>query len=85
MLFIACSRHDMKPSHTGPQIITFTTQIYFKYHIWGDTVCVCVSHSVVSDSLTPWSAARQAPLSVEFSRQEYWIGLPFPSPGEVTL
>ena len=30
---------------------------------------------------TPWTAAYQAPLSVEFSRQEYWSGLPFPSPG----
>ena len=29
---------------------------------------------------TPWSAAHQAPLSVEVSRQEYWSGLPFPSP-----
>ena len=35
-------------------------------------VCVCVfSCSVVSDS-TPWTGARQAPLSMEFSRQEYW-------------
>ena len=32
-------------------------------------------------SATPWSVAHQAPLSVEFSRQEYWSGLPFPSPG----
>ena len=30
---------------------------------------------------TPWTVARQAPLSMEFSRQEYWSGLPFPSPG----
>ena len=30
--------------------------------------------------LTPWTAACQAPLSMEFSRQEYWSGLPFPSP-----
>ena len=29
---------------------------------------------------TPWTAAHQAPLSLGFSRQEYWIGLPFPSP-----
>ena len=29
---------------------------------------------------TPWTAARQAPLSMGFSRQEYWSGLPFPSP-----
>ena len=32
---------------------------------------------------TPWTVARQAPLSVEFSRQEYWSGLPFPSPGDL--
>ena len=30
---------------------------------------------------TPWTVARQAPLSMEFSRQDYWNGLPFPSPG----
>ena len=30
---------------------------------------------------TPWTVARQAPLSMEFSRQEYWSSLPFPSPG----
>ena len=41
-----------------------------------------VSRSVVSDSATPWTAAHQAPLSMEFSRQEYWSGLPFPSPGD---
>ena len=32
----------------------------------------CVSHSVVSDSATPWTVAHQAPLSMGFSRQEYW-------------
>ena len=30
--------------------------------------------------VTPWTATRQAPLSMDFSRQEYWSGLPFPSP-----
>ena len=36
------------------------------------------------DSLaTPWTTARQAPLSMGFPRQEYWIGLPFPSPGDL--
>ena len=30
---------------------------------------------------TPWTAAYQAPLSMGFSRQEYWSGVPFPSPG----
>ena len=40
-----------------------------------------VSHSVVSDSVTPRTVAYQAPLSMEFSRQEYWSGLPLHSPG----
>ena len=31
---------------------------------------------------TPWTVACQAPLSTGFSRQEYWSGLPFPSPGK---
>ena len=47
-------------------------------------VCVCpcvLSHSVVSDFATPWTVAHQAPLSMEFSRQEYRSGLPFPPPG----
>jgi len=42
------------------------------------------SLSVVSDSsVTLWTVARQAPLSMGFSWQEYWSGLPFPSPGDL--
>ena len=33
--------------------------------------------------VTPWTVAHQAPLSMRFSRQEYWRGLPFPSPGDL--
>ena len=33
--------------------------------------------------VTPWSVAHQAPLSMGFPRQEYWSGLPFPSPGDL--
>ena len=33
--------------------------------------------------VTPWTVARQAPLSMEFSRQEYWSGLPFPTSGDL--
>ena len=45
------------------------------------SVCVCL---VISNSIvTPWTVARQAPLSMEFSRQEYWSGLPFPPPGDL--
>ena len=51
-------------------------------------VCCVLSHSVVSDSCaTPWTlathAARLALVSMEFSRQEYWSGLPFPPPGDL--
>ena len=34
-------------------------------------------------SVTPWTVAHQAPLSMGFPRQEYWSGLPFPSPGDL--
>ena len=33
--------------------------------------------------VTPWTVAHQVPLSMGFSRQEYWSGLPFPSPGDL--
>ena len=52
------------------------------------TMCVCVCVSACSLShiqlfVTPWTVACQAPLSMEFSRQEYWSGLPFTSPGDL--
>ena len=38
----------------------------------------------MSDSfVTPWTVAHQTPLSMGFLRQEYWSGLPFPSPGDL--
>ena len=48
-------------------------------------VCCCcwVSRWATSDSFaTPWTVACQASLSMGFPRQEYWSGLPFPSPGD---
>ena len=47
-------------------------------------LCVCVlSHfSRVRLFVTPRTAAHQAPLSMGFSRQEDWSGLPFPPPGD---
>ena len=41
------------------------------------------SLSCVQLFATPWTIAHQTPLSVEFSRQEYWSVLPFPSPGDL--
>ena len=42
---------------------------------------MCFSH--VRFFATLWTVAHQTPLSVGFSRQEYWSGLPFPTPGDL--
>ena len=55
----------------------------------GSGCCVCVCTCTLSQLsciqlfATPWPVAHQAPLSMEFSRQEYWSGLPFSSPGDL--
>ena len=47
-------------------------------------MCVCAQlRSHVQLFETPWTIAHQAPLSTEFSRQEYWSELPFLSPGAI--
>ena len=46
-------------------------------------MCVYMYIECVQLFVTPWTVACQAPLSMEFSRQEYWSGLPFLSPGEL--
>ena len=48
-----------------------------------DTKRVHSVASIVSDSATPWTVAHQAPLSMGFSRQEYWSGLPCPFPWDL--
>ena len=46
--------------------------------------CVCAqSLSRVWLSVVPWTVAHKAPLSMEFSKQEYWNGLPIPTPGDL--
>ena len=60
----------------------------FTYPEKDKVVCVCVCVCVKSLSrvrlfVAPWTVARQAPPPMGFSRQEYWNGLPFPSPGDL--
>ena len=45
--------------------------------------CLLSSFSHIQIFATPWTAAHQAPLSMGFSRQEYWSELPFPLPGDL--
>ena len=50
------------------------------------TFNICASVKLLSRVrlfVIPWTVAYQAPPSMEFSRQEYWHGLPFPSPGDL--
>ena len=56
-------------------------QVYSKHlniTVWDR--CSSGNHSYISIEVTPWTVAYQAPPSMGFSRQEYWSGLPFPSP-----
>ena len=46
-------------------------------------VCCCLVAKSCPTLATPWTLAHQAPLSMGFPRQEYWSGLPFPSPGDL--
>ena len=46
-------------------------------------VCLLSRFSCVWLFATPWTVACQAPLSMGFPRQEYWSGLPSPSPGDL--
>ena len=46
-------------------------------------MCYAQSLSHVQLFVTQWTVARQAPLSMGFLRQEYWSGLPCPSPGDL--
>ena len=55
-------------------------------HLYSLVVCMracMLSHSVMSNSATPWAVACQTPLSMGFSRQEYWTGLPLSSPEDL--
>ena len=45
---------------------------------------MCLAAQSCLTLVTPWTVAHQAPLFMGFSSQEYWSGLPFPSPGDLS-
>ena len=66
-------------------MISIMIMILFLF-LYSDTLQLCyavLSRSVVSNSATSCTVACQAPLSMEFSRPEYWSGLPCPPPGDL--
>ena len=91
VLVVACGiQFSNQGSNPGPLRWEFKSQS--RDHQGSPSVtCFCkykhivlwVMCSVVSDSVTPWSVARQAPLSMGFPRQECWREFPFPSPGDL--
>ena len=70
----------------GLFVIPSSTE-YLSNPLWNKTQCVkkvkVKSLSRVQLFGTPWTVAHQAPLSMGFSREEHWSGLPFPSPGDL--
>ena len=58
--------------------LTLGEWIYSALHL-----CMLSCFSCVQLFVTLWTVAHQPPLFMEFSRQEYWSGLPFPSPGDL--
>ena len=71
--------HGPRSEAAGRQLTAGTPSISQDQETW--PLLLLFSGSVVSDSTTPQTAARQAPRSMGFPRQEYWGALPFPSPG----
>ena len=67
-------------AHVGTQYLLNWLQKNLK--LTNTHSCSCSFASVMSDSMTLWTVAHQAPLSIEFSRQ-YWSELPCPSPGDL--
>ena len=77
-----------KASHTN-----FSKHIKLRFTLYCSLLtaiaCLKKQHGVLSHFsrvqlfVTPWTIAHQAPLSMGFSRQEYWHGLPFPTPGDL--
>ena len=80
-------KNDNKPQASNHSLVTkgiwiILRQMGMKVVI---SVCVCESLSHIQLFGTPWTVtvSLPAPLSMGFSRQEYWSGLPFPSPGDL--
>ena len=67
-----------------PHLIPFITFVeYSHYSHYADISHQGSENQSLEDSMTPWIVAHQAYLSMEFSRQEYWSKLPFPTPGDL--
>ena len=69
----------------APGTCSVFSSVYLSVYLYTHThVCVHVcSVTQACPTVTPWTVARQSPLSMELFRQQYWSGLPFPPPGDL--
>ena len=67
---------------TTGKTITLTRRIFIG-KVMSLPTCLLIHFSCVRLFVTPWTVSCQAPLSMGFSRQEYWSGLPCPPPGDL--
>ena len=87
--FLCHSLHSILKYKHAPHIFFILSSL--DGHLGCLHILACISESEVKVKslscvrlfVTPWTVAYQAPLSMGFSRQEYWSGLPFPSPGHL--
>ena len=77
----SCSSLEAGPS--TPTIPRVLHPLWTMCDSWTSMHLLLHAHSVVSDSAVPWTVACQAPLPMEFYRQECWGGLPFPTAGNL--
>ena len=79
-----CKYHELvflSPVSSVPSL----SSAYFQHLMILLSASAVLSHSVMSDSATPWTVACQTPCPWGFSRQEYWSGLPCPPPGDLLI
>ena len=83
---------SMGLQRVGPDRVNWTEIIYYRVYFQNFSVtllflgfcCCLIAKSCPTLFVTPWTVARQAPLSMGFLRQEYWSGLQFPSPWDLS-
>ena len=87
IVIIQCKARTEKKienSTVFPLNILYTVKTDFSWNSFVMCKCACAqSLSFVWPFTTPWIVACEVPLSMEFPRQEYWNGLPFPTPGNL--
>ena len=77
------SQAVLRPAPSGSPSPSLLFPLHFPHLLSNRHLCPCCVPSRVQLFATPWTVAHQAPLSMGFSRQEYWSGWPFPPPEDL--